>query len=263
MKKIDSSKIVILIAGILIGSTLVAPIEAKVATITSKWLKKYYYSKKQIKKSYLTKSQASKRFYSKNYINNLIAGYLTSSSAAGTYLKQSDASSNYLAKSGGTLTGGLTSPSYSFSSAQTKTVIIPGIAFQPEPNLTLAIGFNGRSISKAGGTASKVFATLSLPDGAVIKNVRFYVRDDSANNITNATIAEDDLDSAMTGYWSPYANTSSITGYGNVAMNNITGFIVDNSAYLYSLTAVFPAADAADTDLELKAVAVDYQISNL
>jgi len=288
MKKSKKS-IIYIIVGIIVGSTLVSPIQARVTAITLKWLKKNYYSKKQSNNKYYSKTAINSKlsaYYSKTSVDNLLADYLTSSNAAGTYLTQSGAASTYLTQtnaastyltqsnaatsylplSGGTLAGGLTGTSitgssFAYSSTQTKSKVVPVAMFtRIDPTMTLTWS-GSLGVYRSGGGSFGLESAIDLPQGAQITQLTLYLTDtNDTKNITAYLIRQylpsegGDVLSSVTS-----TGTSASPQYA-ITTGSIANSTVDNS-YYYRLSVDLTNADA-DT-ITFRAIKVTYTTTSI
>lgn len=252
MNKNTLSKIAICLIGIIIGSLLVTPIQAA-TTATTTWIKTYFYTRTQSNYRYYTKTAVNTKltnYYNKTSVDNLLTDYLT----------QTDTDDMYLPKSGGTVSGGLEADSYGFNTAQNKVITIPGTAFRPiDNNIQMNIYGADDSAYKDSGTSNNIYAPLTLPDGAEIKQVKMYYYDKEDNFNIWAGIYVDDLQSL---------NSNNLLGvqsfgapeYSSAEVNGTGTQIIDNDANSYSLYGIF---DAPGTNLRIKAIKITYAISTL
>jgi len=280
MKKSKKS-LIYLIIGIMIGSFLVSPIEAKVTTVTLNWLKKNYYSKKQSNSRYYTKTAINSDFYKKADISSLLASYLKTSDASNTYLSKADASSTYLTqanassayltqasatsnyypKSGGIVSGSVTATDFNYSSADTKVITIPGVAFQPKDNnIVLAYdNTKGFGVYRVSGNTDTAYAPVSLPDGASITNITMYYYDaDASNNLRSYMIVNNTNGALIT--TSNFLDSAESGGSGSDEDTN-PNITIDNSNRYYIMYLTFNSG--TDTNLALRSVTITYTVNSL
>ncbi|RJQ31722.1 MAG: hypothetical protein C4562_04555 [Actinobacteria bacterium] len=281
MKK-QINKIVIYLVCIIIGSFVMVPVQAKVSYITKSWLKRYYYSKKQSNSRYYTKTAIKSNYYNKASINTLLASYLkttdaansyltqanasntylTQANASSTYLTQSNASSTYYLKSGGTVSGSVTATDFNYSSAESKVMTIPAVAFQPADN-NIVLGYDNTSgfgAYKVSGTNNYAFAPVCLPDGASITNITMYYNDaDGSNNLRSYLV----INNITNGAWLTNTNYLDSTGSGGSGSDEDTNpnVTIDNSNRYYLMFLTFNSGTG--TTLALRSVKITYTVSSL
>ena len=116
-----------------------------------------------------------------------------------------------------------------------------GTDFRPRASTTTyGYDFNG-CVNQTGGSDNRFFARLDVPNGAVLKYVRFYFNDTSASDMTlwlsKFTPGQSSTDITS-------VNSSGSAGYGSTLSAEITE-IVDTTTYSYELVVYPPVLTTA------------------
>lgn len=245
-------KIFIAVVCFIIGTIIVLPISAHVVSrkdahtfgkkhankyALKSWTKKYSYSK----------GQCDKRYYTKTQITSLLSNYYT--------VTQSD--SNYVNTSGNeTMSGELTASDFNYSSAKTKTMMIPASSVVGYGDTVLTwTGVRG-GVYNSGGTVFIGRASVMLPDGATITSAIMYYYDNSSNSIM-ASLNRIPVDAGTVVFMANFSS-SGTPGYSSSEDTSISSNTIDNSSYYYYLYITFPSAD---TDTIFKALKITYTVN--
>jgi hypothetical protein len=194
-------------------------------------------------------------------------------------LTQGQAASKYLPLTGGTLTGGLTAPSYAYSAGQQRSLQIPGPAFVPidlgDGDLNYLRRLHNRlhyssTALAPGGRVVTFDAPLNVPQGAVLNSLTCYYRQANGNGTTVGLVAEifrvSNTTAAASSLVSVTVNsTTAKTGVTAVAGNPATTQVVDLEANFYTLRATFGVSGApggSEPNQSFEGCRVGYTISS-
>lgn len=146
------------------------------------------------------------------------------------YLKKTTAASTYFRKSGGTISGMVTSNGYNLATPKTGYLTIPGTDF---------VATSGSPASytptNAYSDTGNLAVAVNLPNGAIITQVTYYYYDGSAGSDSSVALRRNALGSGAS--YSDMANASSSGSgtYGSASDDSINDATIDNSALLYHL----------------------------
>lgn len=167
-----------------------------------------------------------------------------------------EAASRYLPLAGGTLTGGLTGPSYAYSTAQERSVSLPAPAFSPADPSDSDVNYLRRHHNRLyysstaltpGGRSVTLDAPLNVPHGAQLTALICYYRQ-GRGNPTTVSIAADlfrvsNISTSDAASLASLANTSTTAkAYVTAVTGAVSGTqLVDLDSNFYTVRATFAA----------------------
>ena len=229
----------------LLGSALLQPavahiVQSKNAHTLSNHHAAYYASRAWTKKYFYTKGQADAR-----------------------YLTQSAAASSYYPLSGGTVAGNVTAGNFNFSYNKTRYLTVPPAAFRPNGDLQVDDSNFGLDIYKSSANGYTAMAPVYLPDGAILKSLKFYYADYNTTGILICDFYRATLDSSAYNLIAYVA--ASTTGAPGDTFGTDTAdsqyAVVDNQTYAYYL--ILDLRDSNIVNLRARSVIITYELPSL
>jgi hypothetical protein len=154
---------------------------------------------------------------------------------------------------------------YRYATARTGYVSLPAVAFTPAGTGQLAgsaSGGFGRWISNGTvGTTAYLYAPVSLPDGAVVRNFSLYVLDnDDTYNVSGGLYRTGIVPSAASSTLGTTAATAGRPGLVSLGLPAPISEVVDNSRYAYFVRF---ATSEANLNLVIVGARVEYTVTRV